>query len=150
MQKLLVYMDSCCLSRPYDDLSDDAVRLESEAVLTIIDRSEQRFWNICGSDVLVDEIDRIADRTKKEKVLALYASATNNIEINDIIVSRARELTAANIKPFDALHIASAEFGKADIFLTTDKRLINAAKRIVVKVKVSNPAIWLVEVLYGE
>jgi len=65
-------------------------------------------------------------------------------------ISRAKELHTANLKPFDALHIASAEYGKADVFLTTDKRLINAAKRVSIKVKVSNPAIWLMEVLYNE
>ena len=150
MKKEAIYMDSCCFNRPYDDPSTDMVRLESEAVLTIIDRGEHKQWDIFGSDVLVDEIDRITDTIKKEKVFALYNSTTANIETNEVIISRAKELHTANLKPFDALHIASAEYGKADVFLTTDKRLINAAKRVSIKVKVSNPAIWLMEVLYNE
>jgi len=143
-------MDNCCLNRPFDDLSNDKVRLESEAVLTIIDRSEQHIWEFCSGDVLYDEIDRTEDTVKREKVLTLYNSAAVNIELNETIISRAKELGGVNIKAFDALHIASAEYGKADIFLTTDKKLINASKRIDLKIRVDNPAIWLMEVLYNE
>jgi predicted nucleic acid-binding protein len=148
MQRMLIYMDSCCFSRPCDDLSDDAVRLESEAVLTIISRSEQQNWGLYGSDVLVDEIERMTDKVKKDKVMALYSASSGHIEINDTIIERAKGLIAIRIKPFDALHIACAEFGKADVFLTTDRRLINATKRMAVNVRVANPAIWLMEVLF--
>ena len=150
MLKKLIYMDSCCFNRPFDEPVGDAVRLESEAVLTIIDHAEHKHWDILSSDVLLDELDRIPDTVKKEKVLTLFNSTTANIEINEIIINRAKKLRSANIKPFDALHIASAEYGKADVFLTTDKRLINATKRIGVTIKVSNPAIWLMGVLYDE
>jgi predicted nucleic acid-binding protein len=143
-------MDSCCLNRPYDDLSNDVVRLESEAVLTIIDRCDRRIWDLCNSDVLYDEIDRITDVIRKEKIFALCNSSAINIELNDAVIRRAKELHRLNIKSFDALHVASAEYGKADVFLTTDKRLVNASKRIDMKVKVSNPAVWLTEVLFYE
>ena len=151
MERMLVYMDNCCFNRPYDDLSQDKARLESEAVLTIIDHCEREIWDLCSSDVLYDEIDRMDDPVKKEKVLTLYNYATVDIELNDIIVSRADELMqSANIKPFDALHVASAEAGQADIFLTTDKRLLNASKRVQTSVRVTNPAIWIMEVLYND
>ena len=32
-----VYLDSCALSRPFDDLSNSTVRMECEAVLAILD-----------------------------------------------------------------------------------------------------------------
>ena len=148
--KFLIYMDNCCLNRPFDDLTIDKVRLESEAVLTIIEYCERGIWDLCSSDVLFDEISRMDDSVKKEKVLTLYNSATVEIGIDDKIISRASELTQANIKPFDALHIASAESGKADVFLTTDRKLINASTRIKTNMKITNPAIWILEVLYNE
>jgi predicted nucleic acid-binding protein len=124
-------MDNCCFNRPYDDLSQAKVRLESEAVLTIIDHCEQNAWDLCSSDVLYDEIDRMDDPVKKEKVLTLYSYTTVDVEISDKIIIRANELLQQiNIKSFDALHIASAENVQADIFLTTDKKLINISKRI--------------------
>ena len=144
-------MDNCCFNRPYDDLTQDKVRLESEAILTIIDYCEQDLWDLCSSDVLYDEIDRMDDPVKKEKVLTLYNYSTVDIEISDDIISRANELMqAANIKPFDALHVASAEAGQADIFLTTDRKLLNASKRVQTSVRVTNPAIWIMEVLYND
>ena len=150
MKRSLIYMDNCCFNRPFDDLSNDKVRFESESVLTIINYCEQDIWDLCSSDVLYDEIDRMDDIVKKEKVLTLYNSATVDIEINDNIIRRASDLMQTNIRPFDALHIASAEARHADIFLTTDKKLINASKRVKASVRITNPAIWIVETLYND
>ena len=145
---LKIYLDNCCLSRPFDDLSNDIVRLESEAVLTIIDRCENGHWDFTSSDVLFDEISRLADNIKKQKTLLLCQSASLNVELTEEIISRAKELERFGVKPYDALHTASAEYGDADVFLTTDHRLINALSRAKVKMKVKNPLVWLMEVLH--
>ena len=150
MDKVLIYLDSCCYNRPYDDLSSDKVRLESEAVLTILEHNEHQTWTVLSSDIIVDELDRIVDMFKKEKVFTLLSSVTEYIEINEHIIGRARELGKRGIKPFDALHIASAEFEEVDVFLTTDKKLINSTRNADVTVKVLNPGVWLMEVLYDE
>lgn len=148
--KLLIYMDTCCFNRPYDDLSIDKVNLESDAILTIVDRCERHIWDICSSDVLDDEIYRIKDTIKKEKVLILYNTTTVHVELSEISINRAKELNEFNIKAFDSLHIASAEYSKVDVFITTDKKLINASKRVNLKIKVVNPIIWLMGVLDNE
>lgn len=143
-----IYLDNCCLNRPYDDLRDDAVRLESEAVLAIIDRCETGNWSFFGSDVLLDEISQTTNFRRKQKIRLLYQSASQNIDLTEEILARAQELERFGIKSYDALHLASAELGNADVFLTTDRRLINAANRAHVRVNVKNPIIWLTEVLY--
>jgi hypothetical protein len=33
-----IYLDTCCFNRPFDNLDDDTVKLESDAVLMMIDR----------------------------------------------------------------------------------------------------------------
>jgi len=119
-------------------------------VLTIINRCESGEWDIFRSDVLEDEFDRITNLVKKQKVLKLYSSMPIYVEITDEIVSRAREFQKLNIKPFDALHLASAEHGCADILLTTDKKFLNKALASDSKVKVANPSIWLTEVLFND
>jgi len=43
--------------------------------------------------------------------------------------------------------LASAEYGKADIFLTTDKKLIKQAKKVNLSLDVSSPLVWLLEVV---
>lgn len=147
MRKLKLYLDTCCFNRPFDDLTNDKVRLESEAILTIIDRCESNKWDIIKSDILYDEILEMPNIIKRQKVLLLYSSASDYIKLNDNIVIRAKELMKYNIKPYDSLHLASAEYGNADVFLTTDKKLINLSKKSNINVRVENPNIWLMEVL---
>jgi predicted nucleic acid-binding protein len=124
--------------------------MESESVLAIIDRCEIGDWNFFSSDILFDEMSMIADNVKKQKILLLCQSATLYVALAEEIVTRAKELEKHGIKPYDALHVASAEFGGADIFLTTDRRLLNAAQKVDVKIKVNNPLKWLMEVLYEQ
>jgi predicted nucleic acid-binding protein len=119
-------------------------------VLTIIENCERGIWDVFESDVLDDEIERMADSVKKQQVLEFYSSTSIYIEINDLIIGRAKEFQEINIKPFDALHLASAENGGADILLTTDKKFLNRALQSNAKIRVANPAIWLTEVLYND
>jgi len=147
MERYRIYLDCCCFNRPFDDQSDARVRLESEAVLTIIDKCEMGTWRFLKSDVLFDEISAITAPLRKHRILTLYAVAAEDVPLNDAIVSRAKELTAYNIKPYDALHLASAEYARADVFLTVDKKLVNQSQRAGLTVKVYNVAAWLMEVL---
>ena len=36
-----IYLDVCCLNRPFDDQSQPRIHLESEAILTILAQCEQ-------------------------------------------------------------------------------------------------------------
>ncbi|MCL1819089.1 MAG: PIN domain-containing protein [Oscillospiraceae bacterium] len=151
MKKFKIYLDNCCFNRPFDNLSQDKVRFECEAVLSILKNCEDGIWDIFRSDVLDDEIDKIPNLVNKIKVLMLYSSASINVEISDMIIRRAKEFqSTANIKPFDALHLASAEQGGADILLTTDRKFLTNAAKSDAKVRVSNPAIWITEVMYND
>jgi predicted nucleic acid-binding protein len=144
-----IYLDNCCLNRPYDDLSNDSVRLECEAILSIIDKCGAGDWELLSSDVLLDEILNMTNLGKREKVLLLYRQASEHIDLTDAIAVRAKELERFNIKSYDALHLASAESGGADILLTTDRKFINAARKTASYIQVKNPLMWLTEVLYG-
>lgn len=143
-----IYFDSCCLNRPFDDLSDNAVRMEYEAIISIIDNCGTSDWLYFSSDVILDEILQITDDFRREKVMLFYYAATEHIAFSEVIFSRAKELEQGGVKSFDALHVASAEAAAADVLLTTDRKLINAAKRIGTQIPVKNPLVWLAEVLY--
>jgi predicted nucleic acid-binding protein len=58
------------------------------------------------------------------------------------------ELQALGFRPLDALHLACAESGGADVLLTTDDRLRRLASRVSaqLRVRVENPLTWLEEV----
>ena len=71
--------------------------------------------------------------------------AHQNVSIGAIENIRDQELETLGFKWFDALHLACAESGKADVFLTTDDRLLRRANRVnaQLQVRVENPYIWL-------
>jgi predicted nucleic acid-binding protein len=60
-------------------------------------------------------------------------------------VARSHELEKSGFIGFDALHLACAESGKAEVFLTTDDRLLRHAKRHAkdLRIKVENPLEWI-------
>ena len=150
LKQMRIYMDNCCYNRPYDDMRYDMVRMEAEAVILIIDMCEKNGWELYTSDVLLDEINNIPNLFRKQKVLQLYHSATNHIELSGEILERGKDLERFHIRPYDALHLASAESVDVDVFLTTDRKLINLANRSNVRINVKNPLVWLTEVLYDE
>ena len=56
-----VYLDACCLNRPFDDQSQVRVHLESEAILAILDRVEHRGPKLLASAVVEFELVQIPD-----------------------------------------------------------------------------------------
>jgi len=142
-----IYLDNCCFNRPFDLQNQDIIIMESEAVLTIIDRcTVNDDWIFFSSDILNDEMDNIIDPVKKQNVLSLYNFAQEHIELNADILKRAFELQFW-FGSYDALHLASAENGEADVFLTTDRKLIKQTKKANLYIKVFNPFVWLSEVI---
>ncbi|MEC4811812.1 MAG: PIN domain-containing protein [Scytonema sp. PMC 1069.18] len=146
-KKYKIYLDVCCLNRPFDDQTQSRIRLEAEAVLEIISRCRTGEWELLSSTALESEIARTPDLSRREQVQEALAIAQRKILVNSEISKRAINLTNYNIKNFDALHIACAE-GNADVFLTTDNRLLSKALsyRNNLNVVVANPMVWWTEV----
>jgi len=144
-----IYLDVCCFNRPFDDLGQDRVRLEAEAILTILSMCETGAWKMVISDVVEFEIHAIPDFERQEKVQFMTSRAGERIKINDAIKECAKDLLRIGFKAYDALHLACAQDFSCDIFLTTDDKLIKLARknRKVIGVRVDNPVIWLMEVM---
>ena len=145
-----IYMDVCCLNRPYDDLSQARVYLEAEAVLLIISICEDREWTLLASTVIDYELSKHSDLERLGNVQALYAAANERVKLTDEIIQRAISFQSRGLKKLDSLHLASAEIYKADVFLTTDDRLLKNANKIDLKTTVANPVTWLMEVMENE
>lgn len=43
-----VYLDVCCLNRPFDDQTQDRIRIESESILTILSYCLSEKWQMVG------------------------------------------------------------------------------------------------------
>lgn len=143
-----IYLDVCCLNRPFDDQRQERVRLEAEAVLTILRRVESGIWELAGGEVVDFETGRMADLERRQRVRALAGLATTRLAVNSVTKARAQEWTVLGLKPVDALHLACAEGAAVDVFLTTDDRLLRGIQRTGgARVGVNNPLPWLNEVL---
>lgn len=145
----LIYCDVCCLNRPFDDQTQERIRLEAEAVLLILARCQSRRWQLLGSEAIAFEISRIPDEERKLQVSQLSSLAASGVKLTKPIKGRAQELEALGFKALDALHVACAEARKADVLLTTDDRFLQTAQRYanLLKVRVENPVVWLMEVI---
>jgi hypothetical protein len=63
--KYKIYLDVCCLNRPFDDQTQPRIRLETEAILEIISRCRTGEWELLSSTALESEIARTPDLTRK-------------------------------------------------------------------------------------
>ncbi|ACK68248.1 conserved hypothetical protein [Rippkaea orientalis PCC 8801] len=140
-------MDVCCFNRPFDDWSQLRIRLEAEAILTIINYFQTEEWLLIGSIALDSEIEQTPDLEKKQQVKDLLTLAKTKISLTEVIEERTKMLVKLGFKSFDALHLAYAESAIVDVFLTTDDRLLNKAtlNQSILKLSVKNPISWLME-----
>jgi len=147
-----IYMDVCCLNRPYDDQTQDRIYLESEAVLTILKHIEAGDWTWISSSVVLFEIGETPNPERKRRVLKLCEKAASSIGLNEEIRSQAEIFKSYGFTTYDALHLACALQAQVDVFLSTDDKLIKRAQRYSdsITLNVKNPLSWLQEVLYNQ
>jgi hypothetical protein len=144
-----IYMDVCCLFRPFDDRTQDRIRIESEAVLTILSRCSED-WTLVGSDAIDFELSAVMDPKKRTDAFILASIAKEKIETDRGIIDRAIELGRLGFRPIDSAHISYAERA-ADIMFTVDDDILRVAriKRGQVSIEIENPARWLLNVFQG-
>lgn len=144
-----IYMDVCCLNRPFDNQKQDRIHLEAEAVLSILSRCQDGTWSLAASDIIELELSKSTDIEKLEKVRALYSLANqgNRFTVTERVKERAVIFQQHGMKLFDSLHLALAEVNRQDAFLTTDDGFLNAANKSGPDIVVANPVPWLMEIL---
>jgi predicted nucleic acid-binding protein len=145
--QMKIYLDACCLNRPYDDQRQARVHLEAECVEVIFEHIRNGHWQWVGSSALMYEISYVTQIERRLQLLRLLSWVKETVHVRDAEDRRANELKAMGFKDLDALHVACAESGNVDVLLTTDDRFMKAGKRnqSLLKVKVDNPLSWLEE-----
>ena len=142
-----LYLDTCCLHRPFDDQSIDRNRMEAEAVLTILRRVHRHDWEMVTSNVLELEIAAGRDETKREFVQGFLAFSSLYFTAGNQEQTRMAQLVQLGFPTLDALHLACAETTNCDVLLTTDDVLLARSRRNheQIRVQVKNPLAWLQE-----
>jgi predicted nucleic acid-binding protein len=122
-----LYLDVCCLKRPFDDQAQPRIRIETEAVLGILaaDSSRVVFVRSAAHD-LENEQNPLAWRAERVRA---WLAGRPLVEPEKSLEARTAELMASGFRGFDALHLACAEAAGADIFVTCDDRLLAVARR---------------------
>ena len=142
-----IYLDNCCLNRPFDDQSQNRIRLESESIIIIMNRLFQGEWEWISSEVLDIEIENTPNIEKRHYLTQLPEFVHESLRIENVDLERAKQLESMGFKSFDAMHIACAERGNVETFFTTDDKLLKLSDRLKneLNVKVLNPLTWLTE-----
>ena len=142
-----IYFDVCCLNRPFDDQSQKRIRLESEAILLIWQYIQAGDWELVSSEMVEDEIEQTPDLERRYNLKQFHAQANECIIIDEQMTLRAKELAKAGFSSEDAIHLACAEAGRVDCFLTTDDKLRRRAIGLnpPLSIAVENPVAWLLE-----
>lgn len=143
-----IYLDNCCLNRPFDIQSNIRIHLETEVIKTILTLCEQRIWQLIVSEVVEFEIAETPDEEKRNKLQLLMSLAISKTVLTEKIILRAEEFERQGMDAFDALHLSCAEAEQVDIFLSVDDKLLKKAKRIQgLEIQTENPLKWIEEVL---
>lgn len=132
----------------YLDTSAYAKRFIEETGSDMIDNILTDATEIGLSIICIPELLSALNRRKREKSisksqysdikvrLAEEIADADIIQLTDAVIESTTMLLEKNIlRAMDAIHIACAKEWQADLFLTSDKRQIKAAKKVLADVK---------------
>lgn len=142
-----IYLDTCCLNRPFDDQAQERIRRESVAILRIFLGVTRREWTWISSTHVDGEVEQTSDLDRRRRVQQLAALAQEVVLADDATGERAVQLQILGFAAADALHIACAEQGAVDVLLTTDQAFVRRATRHAssLRVSVRNPLTFVAE-----
>lgn len=127
---MLVYLDLCCFNRPWDDQSQDRIRLETEAKLLLQDRIRAGSAQLVWSYALDHECSFNPFPERRAAILRWRFLAHVNVTESPSLLEQARGLFAAGVPSFDSLHVACAQTANADMFVSTDDRLLRKLQQL--------------------
>lgn len=144
---LRIYFDLCAIKRGWDDAAQLRIRLEADAVGSLLELALAGSLDFVHSAVQDAENLRNPDFNRRAAVEELMG----HLPIEQIDSSELRtqieRLGRANLTGFDAAHVAAAMLARADVLVTTDDRLRSRAARVRSKLRVLGPVELAAEVV---
>ncbi len=121
---MLIYLDMCCFNRPFDDQSQDIVRLETEAKIFLQQRIMDGRLQLVWSYMLSFENSANPDKDVRRIIAQWETIASIVVAPDQKILERAKSYQAFGVRAKDALHLACAVEAKVGCFLTVDKGIL--------------------------
>ena len=131
-----VYLDNCCINRPFDDQTSINIQLETDAKLFIQERIRQNDIELVWSFILDYENNDNPFPEIRTKISEWKNLSCTDPDLTDEIKQKAKELMASGLRQKDAAHVACAIYANADYFITTDKKIINKS---ITEIQIVNP-----------
>lgn len=141
-----VYLDNCCLNRPFDDQTQLRIKLESEAKLKIQEEIRAGKLQLAWSYILDYENSKNPFQEREIRVDGWKKYAVQSIQENKELLGKASSLNQIGLQKIDSLHIACAVFSECEYFLTTDDQILKRADEIG-DVNVTDPIAFIKAVL---
>jgi len=142
-----IYLDMCCLKRPFDDQTQPRIALETAAVLAILQAVADGRAKAVRSLAHELENSRNPDSRRAAAVRA-WLDTLNPIESTpQSVAERVRRLAEAGFGAMDAYHLAWAEYLRADLLVTTDDGFLSQCRRLgdIMKTRVLDPVTLIAE-----
>ena len=133
-----IYLDNCCLNRPFDDQTQQRIYEEANAVVRIQARIASGILELAWSYVLDFEIESTPSPERRDRIQAWDVFAVKDVLASEEIIVFAESLITKGLRSKDALHVPCAVDAGADLFLTTDDRILNRAA-LVPEIRILNP-----------
>lgn len=127
---MLIYMDTCCFHRPYDDQSTIRNSLEAQGKLHIQPSIRSGHLRLATSYILWYENSEnpfIMRKTAISAFLRQYGSVYISSERGPIVQGLARDIMHSGLKARDAPHVACALDAGCEYLLSTAEHEAKAA-----------------------
>lgn len=140
-----VYLDICCLKRPFDDQMQPRIALETAAVLTVLR------WITEGHLAAVRSLahnleNSLNPNVARAAVVSEWLELLNPLEPTpSAVAGNFKEFRSKGIGLMDAYHLAWAEYLGADVFLTSDDEFLARGRRLsgVLKTRMMDPCAFV-------
>ena len=122
-----IYLDNCCLGRPFDNQSFPRIFVETQAILFIQSKIRDEKIELATSHILHYENSQCKNEIRKESVsnfMKAYSKIHIDMNYGEKVLDLSEKIISTGIKPKDTYHIASAMLAECDYFLSTDDRLL--------------------------
>lgn len=141
-----IYLDNCCLNRPYDNQRNIKIRLETEAKLYIQQLIKESKLQLVWSYILDYENLQNPFEERRLRISSWKKFAINDIEEDVRIINKAIELNKLGLRRMDALHVSCAIQGQCSYFITTDKGILKKSQ-VIEEVKIIDPIFFIKEIV---
>jgi predicted nucleic acid-binding protein len=140
----LLYLDYNCFQRGFDDLTQTRIKIEAIACQEIFTQGENNRVTLIWSFMHQDESLLCPFPQRKYAVLNMANICQVKIPPTIKIIDLAKSFQQqTKLSSKDAIHLAAAEYIKADFFVTCDENLIKQALKLNLQTSIMNPTDYI-------